>query len=75
VALDLRRRVEAAIGRIPSILAVNKCDLKSQWEIDIQKIEQWDPQSLTVIYTSAKTGESVEQAFHQLAEKILEDEL
>ncbi|MGD9366700.1 MAG: Rab family GTPase [Desulfobacteraceae bacterium] len=75
VALDLRRRAEEAIGRTPSILAINKCDLKSQWEIDIQKIEQWDPQGLTVIHTSAKTGESVEQAFHQLAGKILEDEL
>lgn len=75
VALDLRRRAEEAIGRIPSILIINKCDLKSQWEIDVQKFEQWDPQGLTVIHSSAKTGESVEQAFYQLAGKLLEDEL
>lgn len=75
VALHLRQRAEEAIGRIPSILAINKCDLKSQWELDVQKIEQWDPQGLTVIHTSAKTGESVERVFHQLAGKILEEEL
>lgn len=75
VALDLRRRAEEAMGRIPCILAINKCDLKAQWELDVQKIEQWDPQGLAVIHTSAKTGESVEHAFHQLAGKILEDEL
>jgi signal recognition particle receptor subunit beta len=75
VALDLRRRAEEAIGRMPSILAINKSDLESQWEIDAQKIEQWYLHGLTVLYTSAKTGESVEKAFHQLAEMILEDEL
>jgi small GTP-binding protein len=72
VALDLKRRVEETIGSVPSILAINKYDLISQWELDTGKIKPGVSQDLSVIYTSAKTGDSVEPAFIELATKIME---
>lgn len=72
VALDLQKRVEETIGSVPSILAINKYDLISQWELDINKIEPGVTQGLSVIYTSAKTGDSVEPVFYKLATKMME---
>ena len=73
VALDLQKQAEEAIGRVPSILAVNKCDLESQWEPDMHKIDQWVARGLSVIHTSAKTGQSVEPAFHLLVKQMMEN--
>lgn len=72
VALSLQKRVEETIGSVPSILAINKYDLASQWELDISKLEPGITQGLSVIYTSAKTGDSVEPAFYELATKMME---
>ncbi len=71
-ALSLRERAQEAIGSVPSILAVNKTDLKSQWDLDPQKTDRWDPNGTTVVHTSAKTGASVEPAFKKIAEMIME---
>jgi small GTP-binding protein len=70
-ALSLRDRVRDAIGPVPSILAINKCDLESQWELTPLKVEQWAVQGESVLYTSAKTGISVEPAFEQLAVEMM----
>lgn len=72
VALDLKKRVEKTIGSVPSILAINKYDLISQWDLDTSKIKPGVTQGLSIIYTSAKTGDSVESAFFGLATKIME---
>jgi small GTP-binding protein len=70
-ALSLRKRVHEAIGPVPSVLAVNKCDLISQWDLSSVKIEQWISKDGLVLHTSAKTGKSVETAFEQLAERMI----
>jgi small GTP-binding protein len=70
--LKLRRRAEAAIGPTPAILAINKCDLNGQWEIDPRVRVQLAADNLFVVLTSAKTGERVEAAFHQLAVRMME---
>jgi len=67
----LQRRVEEAIGQIPFILVINKVDMRDQWEIDDTAIETPGEQGWTVIKTSAKTGEGVEELFQALARKIL----
>jgi small GTP-binding protein len=69
-ALSLRQRAHEAIGPIPSILVINKCDLKSQWDLNSKKIAQWISQDGSVLHTSAKTGKSVETAFQQLAQSM-----
>jgi small GTP-binding protein len=71
-ALVLRQRVEAAIGPVPAILALNKCDLEELWEIDPQVIPKHGKKDLAIMRTSAKTGQSVQAAFETLAAMMLE---
>jgi small GTP-binding protein len=71
-ALRLRRRARAAIGPTPSILAINKCDLYSGWEIDPQTLQELAAEDLFLLRTSAKTGQSVEAAFNKLVAMMLE---
>src|SRR5215471_9004836 len=66
----LRERVNENIGALPFIFLVNKLDLAPEWEIDDRSIAECEAQGWTVIKTSAKTGEGVEEAFLKLAEKI-----
>ncbi len=71
IALNLQKRVDEAIGRVPSILALNKYDLEELWELNPTQIEQINRGDTSVIHTSAKTGASVETAFEQLAAKMV----
>jgi len=73
VAAQLHDRVAAAIGHVPSILAINKCDLESQWELPPRRIDALVGYGMSVIHTSAKTGMSVEPAFYQLAAMMMEN--
>jgi small GTP-binding protein len=70
-ALALETRVEEAMGAVPSILILNKCDLVSDWEIDLNQIKRSQGSGQPVIRTSAKTGEGVEEAFSRLAQAVL----
>ncbi len=69
-ARALRRRVNESFGALPFICLINKADLAPEWEIDDQAIAECETQGWTVIKTSAKTGEGVEEAFVKLAENI-----
>ncbi len=71
-AMTLHKRVEQTIGKVPSILAINKCDLESQWEINQPTKDVLESQGITIFDTSAKTGRSVEDAFKTLAAMTLE---
>lgn len=71
-ALDLQKRVEESIGKVPFILVLNKWDLQDEWEIDSESIEDIKNKGWTTMETSAKTGLNVEEIFHILALKILE---
>ncbi|MCG3159643.1 MAG: hypothetical protein JMDDDDMK_00657 [Acidobacteria bacterium] len=66
----LRDRVNEEVGALPFIFLINKADLASEWEIDDQAVAECEAHGWTVIKTSAKTGEGVEEAFTKLAEKI-----
>jgi small GTP-binding protein len=72
VALDLQARVEATIGKVPSIVALNKCDLAGRWEIRSPAEKQVSAKGLPFFKTSAKSGEAVEMAFSTLARLMLE---
>lgn len=65
--IEVQRLAEETLGRVPFILAVNKADLRSQWEIDEDAIEDRRRAGWRVVETSAKTGEMVEEAFATLA--------
>lgn len=71
VARELHVRAKNAIGDKPFILLINKSDLTEDWDIKDEELADLQAEGWTIIKTSAKTGESVEEAFHQLTVKML----
>ena len=71
-AQSLQQNVEGIVGKVPFILLLNKCDLTDEWEIEPAAIEALTARGWTVMNTSAKTGQGVEEAFTLLARKLLE---
>ena len=71
-ALELQTRVAGSLGCVPFILALNKADLAAQWEIDDASIQALAAQNFPIIRTSAKEGAGVEEAFAQLAQRMLQ---
>jgi len=70
-ALALQARVREAMGPIPWILILNKCDLIAEWEIDFEGITAIESTGQSIIQTSAKTGQGVDEAFSRLTEAML----
>ncbi|WP_022666286.1 Rab family GTPase [Desulfospira joergensenii] len=71
-ALNLKQIADNTMGTLPFILVVNKVDLKEDWEIDPEDLNEIDKKGIHVILTSAKTGEDVDQAFELLTRKMVE---
>ena len=70
VALSLRQRVEADYGPLPFVLLLNKSDLKEQWVIGGTQLELLRQNGWWVQPSSARTGEGVEEAFKNLADRV-----
>src|SRR6516225_4157404 len=70
VALSLRQRVEAEIGRLPFVLLLNKSDLQEQWAVDSSQVDDLRQAGWSVRSSSARTGEGVEDAFKELAARV-----
>jgi len=70
-ALDLGERVCASAGKVPSLLILNKSDLKDEWQVKADDVESLSKQGWTVIETSARHGLKVENAFQTLADQML----
>jgi small GTP-binding protein len=71
-ALELQTRVAETLGPAPFVLAVNKADLALQWEVEEARIASLAAQNFTVLKTSAKEGGGVEEAFAQLARRMIQ---
>ncbi len=69
-ALSLRQRVEADIGPLPYVLLVNKRDLTDQWATADADLERLREQGWWVRVSSARTGEGVDDAFTDLADRV-----
>lgn len=69
VALEERARKE--VGPVPFLFVVNKCDLKDEWEFDPEMEARLAAKTWTILRSSAKTGEGVNEAFSQLTRKIV----
>jgi small GTP-binding protein len=67
IAMELRTLACGLVGDIPHILLINKADLAPSWEISEDAINGLEGQGLAVMRTSAKTGQSVDEAFVNLA--------
>ena len=71
VAKSIQARVTTEIGSIPFLFLFNKTDLKEDWDIPEQSVEDLQEAGHVVLRTSAKTGEGVEEAFQVLAKRLV----
>ena len=68
---DLRKIVVNEIGETPSVVALNKIDLKDEWKLSAGDESSAGGENAHRLKTSAKTGEGVEAAFQWLAEQTV----
>ncbi len=62
------------VGKVPMVLLINKSDLFDIDTFDKQKLDEISIESgAKYLFTSAKTGNNVEQAFSMLAKLMLKD--
>ena len=69
--VDLRNHARTATGEVPSIVALNKADLKDQWVVGASDVSKLTAAGFQTLTTSAKTGEGVEDAFLRIAKATL----
>jgi small GTP-binding protein len=72
VARSIQERVENEVGKRPFLLLVNKADLKESWEIPESAWQELSELGWSVLETSAKSGEHVEEAFQTLTTRMLQ---
>jgi small GTP-binding protein len=71
VARSIQQRVETEIGSRPFLALINKADLRETWEIPETAWADLANAGWTVLETSAKSGEGVEEAFMTLTARML----
>lgn len=69
--LSIKEEADNALGPVHSVLALNKCDLIDQWEIEADKEKDLRARGWSIVRTSAKTGEGVEEVFAALSRAML----
>lgn len=73
-ALTLHDRAQEAAGEVPFYLLVNKIDLKEaegvEWELSAEVLDDHGLSDWPVLYTSAKDGTHVDEAFTGLAKAL-----
>jgi len=70
-ARALQKTAVGVVGEVPFVLVLNKADLAEDWRVDDRALWKLAEQGWTVIRTSAKTGEGVEDAFLKLARRMV----
>ena len=70
-AFSILKMVEREVGDLPSLMLLNKNDLTDEVEIEDDEIKTIDKHPSTVIRTSAKTGENVENSFRRLVKELI----
>lgn len=71
VAISLQERAQATLGDVPFLLLINKHDLADQWEITDRDLADLEASGWTILFTSAKTGTRVDEAFGMLAHQFV----
>ena len=70
VAKTIQARVATEIGNIPFLCLLNKIDIEP-WDIAEESFAELQQAGWTIARTSAKTGTGVEEAFAELARRIV----
>src|SRR5271170_1851567 len=71
VAKSIQGRVSSEIGSVPFVFLFNKTDLREDWDIPEQSLEDLKGAGSLALRTSAKTGEGIEEAFQELAKRMV----
>jgi small GTP-binding protein len=72
VARSIQQRVQNEIGVRPFLALINKADLRETWEIPDSTWSALTSEGWTLLETSAKSGQHVEEAFATLTSRILQ---
>lgn len=70
-AVALQARAQAELGPVPFLLLLNKSDLTVEWRIRGEELAELNKKAWTILFTSAKAGSGVEDAFLKLAQKMI----
>jgi len=71
IALSLQERARMTTGPIPFVVVLNKADLIISWDVDAQDLGALEQRGFSIVHTSAKTADGVEEAFNRLVDMIL----
>lgn len=71
VAYSLHQLVRETLDDVPFILLLNKADIEDQWELEQEELDRLNKKNWTVMFTSAKTGRCVQEAFLAITRQIL----
>lgn len=71
VATDIQSRVKSEIGTVPFLVLLNKADLQESWDLPQEPVDRLADAGWKFIRTSAKTGEGIEEAFQELANRMV----
>jgi hypothetical protein len=69
VALSINAMVKDNVGALPMVFALNKADLKAQWQVEKQHIQALEQMGYPVLETSAKHDQGVSDLFLALAKQ------
>lgn len=70
--VDIQENIEEDFGHVPFILAINKHDLADDWEVQQNHLDHLSCKNWSIFKTSAKTGESVDELFTNLAQQMVD---
>ncbi|MBL8729366.1 MAG: GTP-binding protein [Planctomycetes bacterium] len=70
-ALRLAAEAVAQCGVLPSLLLINKCDVRDRWEVTDARLDELRAGGWQLLETSAQSGLQVEAAFAALGRAML----
>ena len=71
LAESLQLMASKTLRNKPFILLVNKADMEDEWEITSADLAELESKGWTIMKTSARSGQNVEEAFTQLTQMML----
>jgi small GTP-binding protein len=72
IARSIQQRVETEIGARPFLMLVNKADIRESWEVPESVWAELKNSGWTILETSAKSGQHVDEAFTSLTAQIIQ---